>query len=184
MFAMSPGNPSIGPLDLAARAAFYGVACATLIGAAITVTARNLFRAALGLALALFGVAVLYLFLEAEFLAVSQLLIYVGAILTLIIFGVMLTAQIASPTQPRFNRQAGISLALALAVGLGLGWIFLTSGWPSPSPKEPPPAPVPLSALGRSLISIYLLPFELLSILLLGTLVGAIVIARKEKDPE
>src|SRR3989338_3007680 len=120
---------TVGPIEMAAKAAFYVVAGATLAGAWYAVSARNLFRAALGLALALFGVAVLYLFLEAEFLAVVQLLIYVGAILTLLIFGVMLTARIADPAAPRWNRQAGIALLLAAGLGLGLGVLFLTVSW-------------------------------------------------------
>ena len=167
---------TVGPLELAAKAAFYAVALATLAGAWIAVSARNLFRAALGLALALFGVAALYLFLQAEFLAVTQLLVYVGAILTLIIFGVMLTARIADPAQPRWNRQAGMALAVSALLGAGLCWLMLTAQW-SPPPEAPP---VPLAELGRTILSSYLLPFELLSVLLLGALVGAIVIARKD----
>lgn len=166
----------VGPLEWAAKGAFYLTAAVTITGAWVSVSARNLFRAALGLATALFGVAVLYLFLEAEFLAVAQLLIYVGAILTLIIFGVMLTARIADPKVPRWNRQAGLAGVLALAVGGGLALAFLAAPWET----GPNSAPVALGELGRGLISIYLLPFELLSILLLGALVGAIVIARKE----
>ena len=171
---------TVGPLELAAKAAFYLVAAGTLLAGWVTVSARNLFRAALGLAGALFGVAVLYLFLEAEFLAVTQLLVYVGAILTLIIFGVMLTARIADPGVPRWNRQAGIVLALALGLGGGFGWIFLNSPWKAADA----PAAFSLKALGRVLLSAYLLPFELLSVLLLGALVGAIVIARKEDDAD
>ena len=170
---------SVGPLELAAKAAFYIVAAATLAAGWVTVSARNLFRAALGLAAALFGVAVLYLFLEAEFLAVAQLLIYVGAILTLIVFGVMLTARIADPNLPRWNRQAGIAFFLVLALGGGFGWILTHSSWNLPAPETA--APVPLAVLGRSLVSTYMLPFELLSVLLLGALVGAIVVARKEE---
>jgi NADH-quinone oxidoreductase subunit J len=172
---------SLSPLRLAAQAGFYAVAAATLLGAWFTVSARNLFRAALGLALALFGVAVLYLYLEAEFLAVSQLLIYVGAILTLIIFGVMLTARIADPNLRTWNKQAGISLFLVLGLGIGLTQLFLKTPWSDIIPANGG-GPVALADLGRSLISIYLLPFELLSLLLLGALVGAILIARKERS--
>jgi len=166
----------VGPLELAAKAVFYGVAFVTLAGAWYCVSARNLFRAALGLAVALFGVAVLYLFLHAEFLAVTQLLIYVGAILTLLIFGVMLTSRIADPVTPRWNQQAGVAGGVLLLVGFGLAFIFLTTPWKS----GPPVAPVTVAALGRTILSTYLLPFELLSLLLLGALVGAIVVARKE----
>ena len=170
-------SDTVGPLEAAAQAAFYVVSAFTLAGAWYAVSARNLFRAALGLALALFGVAALYLFLQAEFLAVVQLLIYVGAILTLIIFGVMLTARIADPQVPRWNDQAGIALVLAGGLGLGLAWLFLRAAWKLPQPLPPP---VSLPDLGRMLLSEYLLPFELLSVLLLGALVGAIVIARRE----
>ena len=164
-------------LGSAAKAAFYVVSALTLTGAWIAVSARNLFRAALGLALALFGVAVLYLFLEAEFLAVTQLLIYVGAILTRIVFGVMLTARIADPNVPRWNRQAPIALPLALMLGLGLARILWVAPWKA---RGFTMRPVQLATLGQTILTTYLLPFELLSLLLLGALVGAIYIARKE----
>lgn len=166
---------SVGPLQVAAKAVFYVTAGVTLVGAWAAVSARNLFRAALGLAVALFGVAVLYLFLQAEFLAVTQLLIYVGAILTLLIFGVMLTARMADPTLPRWNRQAWLVGLLTAGVGLGLGCLYLKTPWP-PLAERPP---VAVADLGRAILSTQLLPFELLSLLLLGALVGAIVVARK-----
>lgn len=166
---------SVGPLEFAAKISFYLVAGWTLLCGWFTVSARNLFRAALGLAGALFGVAALYLFLEAEFLAVAQLLIYVGAILTLIIFGVMLTTRIADPTVPRWNRQVVWASLLGLGVAVGLSVAYLKGPI---GPAHPAALATPLAVLGWSLISTYLLPFELLSLLLLGSLVGAIVIAR------
>ena len=172
-------NSDIGPLEWAAKAAFYGVAAVTLGGAWYAVSARNLFRAALGLAGALFGVACIYLFLEAEFLAVTQLLIYVGAILTLLIFGVMLTHRISDPAVPRWNHQAKTAGLVSLAVGLGLAVSFLKTRWFVGGIHYPV---VTLAGLGRAILSVYLLPFELLSILLLGALVGAIVIAKKERE--
>ena len=167
----------MGPLEFAAKAAFYAVSALTLGGAWIAVSARNLFRAALGLAMALFGVAVLYLFLEAEFLAVTQLLVYVGAILTLIVFGVMLTARIADPSVPGWNRQAGVAWALTTVLGIGLARILFTAHWDSPGLSA---APAKLGTLGHTLLTSYLLPFELLSLLLLGALVGAVYIARRD----
>ncbi len=169
----------MGPLESAAKAAFYVVAAGTLAGAWAAVSARNLFRAALGLAVALFGVAILYLYLEAEFLAVVQILVYVGAILTLLVFGVMLTARIADPALPRWNRQAKAALALSALLGLGLAHLLVHANWPAFPPEAPP---VQLEALAQTLLSSYLLPFEVLSVLLLGALAGAVYIAKK--DPE
>ena len=168
----------MGPFERAAQAAFYVVAVAVLAGAWAAVSARNLFRAALGLALSLFGVAALYLFLEAEFLAVVQLLVYVGAILTLIIFGVMLTARIADPSVRRWNRQAGPAFGVALLAGVGLIRALRQVPWPTREKIEVPP--VVLAELGRVIVTDYVLPFEMLSLLLLGALVGAIYIARKD----
>jgi len=168
----------VGPLELAAKAAFYVVAAGTLAGAWAAVSARNLFRAALGLAVALFGVAILYLFLEAEFLAVTQILVYVGAILTLLVFGVMLTARMADPALPRWNRQCWAGLAVAAALGLGLAHLLFHAPWPAPRDVAAPPG---LPVLGKTLLSTYLLPFEVLSLLLLGALVGALFIAKKEQ---
>ena len=170
-------SSTIGPLELAAKAAFYVVAAGTLAGAWAAVSARNLFRAALGLAAALFGVALLYLFLEAEFLAVAQILVYVGAILTLLVFGVMLTSRIADPSVPRWNRQAWAALGLTAVIGFGLAHLLFHAPWPAPNSYS---APVALPALGKTLLSTYLLPFEVLSLLLLGALVGALFIARKD----
>lgn len=170
----------VGPFERAAQAAFYVTAAGVLAGAWIAVSARNLFRAALGLALALFGVAALYLFLEAEFLAVVQLLVYVGAILTLIIFGVMLTARIADPSLRRWNQQAGAAGVVALLVGAALVRALGQVPWPA---RQGIIAPgVTLAELGRVIVTDYVLPFELLSLLLLGALVGAIYIARREGE--
>lgn len=170
----------VGPFERAAQAAFYVTAAGVLAGAWIAVSARNLFRAALGLALALFGVAALYLFLEAEFLAVVQLLVYVGAILTLIIFGVMLTARIADPSLRRWNQQAGAAGVVALLVGAALVRALGQVPWPARGNIAAPP--VTLAELGRVIVTDYVLPFELLSLLLLGALVGAIYIARRDSS--
>lgn len=172
-------SESVGLFQWAAQAAFYAVSAVTLGGAFVTIYARNLFRSALGLALCLFGVAALYLFMEAEFLAAAQLLVYVGAILTLIVFGVMLTARIADPNRARWNSQAKWAALAVTILGTGLISAILETPWAVSSQKE---APISLPVLGRSLISSYLLPFELLSLLLVGALVGAVFIARKEKE--
>ncbi len=167
---------SVGPFELAAKAAFYVVAAGTLAGACAAVSARNLFRAALGLAVALFGIALLYLYLEAEFLAVVQILVYVGAILTLLVFGVMLTTRIADPAVPRWNRQAAPAFALTAVLGFGLAHLLFHAPW-SVCPEAVPAA---LTETANTLLTAYLLPFEVLSVLLLGAMAGALYIAKKE----
>ena len=150
-----------------------------LIGAVWVVALANLFRAALSLGLVLVGVAAVFLLLEAEFLAFVQILVYVGAILTLLVFGVMLTSRIADPSVPRWNRQAWAALPVTAALGLGLAHLLFHAPWPAPNSYA---APAALPALGKTLLSTYLLPFEVLSLLLLGALVGAVFIARKEPE--
>lgn len=162
-------------LHRAAQASFYLLGGLTLAGALGVVLTRNLFRSALCLAVALLGVAGLYLYLAAEFLAVVQVLIYVGAILILLVFGVMLTARIADPAVPALNRYAW----LAVVVALGIGVVLLTALRRTPMLPARPVTVVPLAELGRGLVTTYVLPFEVLSLILVAALVGAIVIAKR-----
>ena len=173
----------MGPADLltclhrVASASFYLLGGLTLLGALGVVLTRNLFHSALCLAVTLLGVAGLYLYLGAEFLAVAQVLIYVGAILILLIFGVMLTARIADPTVPARNRQS----LLATLVAIGLGGLLIAAIRHTPGLATRPTTVVPLATLGRQLVTTYVLPFEILSLILLAALVGAIVIARPSR---
>ena len=160
-----------------ARAAFYLLAAVTLAGALGVTLTRNLFHSALWLAVTLLGVAGLYLYLGAEFLAVVQVLIYVGAILVLLLFRVMLTARIADPAVPALNRHA----LLAALVALGTGWALRLAVRQAAALPAGPVAPVPLETLGRGLVTTYVLPFEVLSLILIGALVGPVVIARPER---
>ena len=146
-----------------------------MLGALGVVLTRNLFHSALCLAVALLGVAGLYLYLAAEFLAVVQVLIYVGAILTLLVFSVMLTARLADPTVAALN---GLAWSAALVAG-GLGWALWRAVAATPALPARPSVVVPLEALGRGLVTTYVLPFEVLSLILVGALVGAICIARR-----
>lgn len=170
------GLASFMGLHLVAQASFYLIAGTTLLAALGVVLTHNLFYSALCLAVTLLGVAGLYLYLAAEFLAVVQILIYVGAILTLLVFGVMLTARIADTTVPAFNRQ----VVLALLVAVGVGWALLRAIGQTAGLGVQSTTVVPLAELGRGLVTTYVLPFEVLSLILVGALVGALVIARRE----
>ncbi|MEV7368658.1 NADH-quinone oxidoreductase subunit J [Streptomyces sp. NPDC091299] len=158
--------------------AFLLVGLVTFGAALVTVTTRQLVHAALWLVVTLGGLAVEYLLLTAEFIAWMQVLIYVGSVVVLLLFGLMLTkAPIGrSPDADSANRWAALAVAAAAALvwvvvdAFRTTWIDL-GGAPSGSTK----------VTGASLFQNWVLPFEALSVLLLAALVGAIVLSRKAK---
>ena len=158
--------------------AFYAVAATALAGALGVLFLRNLFHAGLSLMLSLFAVAALFVLLGAEFLAGVQVLIYIGAVAVLILFAVMLTQRITSASVRQYTR----ALVPALLIVAALATLTAVVVW---KVELPPLGAVPeastIEDLAGSLLSTYLLPFEVISLLLLGALVGAIVLARKEE---
>ncbi|MEU9920984.1 NADH-quinone oxidoreductase subunit J [Streptomyces griseoluteus] len=160
--------------------AFLLVGLVTLGAALITVTTRQLVHAALWLVVTLGGLAVEYLLLTAEFIAWVQVLIYVGSVVVLLLFGLMLTrAPIGySPDADSGNRPA----ALVVAVGSAgaLVWV-VTDAFRATWVDLDGPAAGTTRVTGESLFRHWVLPFEALSVLLLAALVGAIVLSRKTK---
>jgi NADH:ubiquinone oxidoreductase subunit 6 (subunit J) len=158
---------------------FIILSAVVLVGAVGVVVHRNLFRAALFLVLSFVGVAGLYILLEAELLAMVQLLVYVGAIAILIIFAVMLSRQLMSPKYQARNEQWLWGLVVAVALFAVLAYILLKVSWPTAESAVPPDA---IARLGLSLLSPqgFVLPFEVASVLLLVALVGAVIIARQK----
>ncbi|WP_370419803.1 NADH-quinone oxidoreductase subunit J [Streptomyces sp. QH1-20] len=160
---------------------FVLVGIVTLGAAVVTVTTKQLVHAALWLVAALGGLAVEYLLLTAEFIAWVQVLIYVGSVVVLLLFGLMLTkAPIGrSPDADSGNRWT--ALAVALAAAAALVWVVVDAfratwidldGAVQGSTK----------VSGESLFRYWVLPFEALSVLLLAALVGAIVLSRRDID--
>ncbi|MEU8996919.1 NADH-quinone oxidoreductase subunit J family protein [Streptomyces caniferus] len=174
--ATAAGQGFLSPTGV--EIAFVLVGIATLGAAVITVTTRQLVHAALWLVVALGGIAVEYLLLTAEFIAWVQVLIYVGSVVVLLLFGLMLTrAPIGrSPDADSGNRWA--ALAVALASAAALVWVVVDAfraTWVDLDGAAQGSA----EASGRSLFQYWVLPFEALSVLLLAALVGAIVLSRK-----
>jgi NADH-quinone oxidoreductase subunit J len=148
------------------------------IGAIRLVTSRNVVHAALYLVVTLAMVGGTYLLVAAEFLAWVQVLIYVGAIIVLVLFALMLTkAPIGRETLD--NQQRGI--ATLVAAGVLVGLVFLIQDRFGGQRFEI--QPVRTAQLGLSLFRDFVLPFEVVSVLLLAALVGAVVIARKDDWP-
>lgn len=157
----------------------FVVLAVAAIGSAIgVVTSRNIFYSALFLIACLFMVAGFYVLLEAPFLAAVQVLVYVGAIAVLIIFAVMLTERMMSKETSAWNEQWWVALVVAICLAAVLVYVVATASWPV---TEAPAAPDAIVALGKTLMSTYVLPFEVASVLLLMALIGAIVVAREEK---
>ncbi|MEY2819430.1 MAG: hypothetical protein RL275_2893 [Chloroflexota bacterium] len=166
-----------------AQIIFLVVALYTLISAVMVVTTRNLVHAALWLVSTLFGVAVVYALLNANFIAVVQVVVYIGAIAILFIFAVMLTRKDMRDSGPQLNKNwwAGAMVAVLTFAGLA----FLLSGWSgfSKTAAELPAGFDAISLLGEALVSptAYVLPFEVASVLLLAALVGAVYVAFNKK---
>ncbi|MFE9704742.1 NADH-quinone oxidoreductase subunit J [Streptomyces sp. NPDC005930] len=160
--------------------AFLLVGLVTFAAAVVTVTTRQLVHAALWLVVALGGLAVEYLLLTAEFIAWVQVLIYVGAVVVLILFGLMLTrAPIGrSPDADSGNRWAALTVAVASAAALV--WVVADAFRTTWIDLDGPAAGT-TAVTGASLFQNWVLPFEALSVLLLAALVGAIVLSRKAK---
>lgn len=157
---------------------FIIIGLITLGAAVMVVTSQNLMRAALWLVLAFFGIAGLFILLNAEFLAVTQILIYVGAIAMLIIFAIMLTRGLMDPKQPRFNEQWGVVGGFSALLFVGLAAVVLRNRWPVNVAAVPPDA---IQQLGRDFVGPYVVPFEVASVLLVVAMIGAIIVARERE---
>src|SRR6201991_912071 len=144
--------------------------------AALVVTTRHLVRAGLWLVVTLGAVAGLYLVLTAELVAWVQVLIYVGAVVVLLLFAVMLTRAPIGPSSD-LDRPLGPALLVGSGTGLGLSGLFL---WAFAGKQIEAPSVGTAKALGGNVFSDWVLPFEVLSVLLLAALVGAIVLSKKE----
>lgn len=157
---------------------FYLFAVMTCAGAGGCAFSRNIIYSAWSLLFALLGVAGLYVFLGADFPAVAQVLIYIGGVLVLILFAIMLTKQIGE--DPKLtNAHVGFPAGVALAVVTiaTLTYTAVMAPWKIVAERSWEPTAGPL---GIAFLTDYLLPFEVASVVLLAALVGAVVIARKE----
>jgi NADH-quinone oxidoreductase subunit J len=164
---------------------FFYLIAATMVGAAIAVvTTRNVVRAALYLVVVFAGIASQFLLLAAEFLAVAQILIYIGAIMVLLLFGIMLTrARIGRELDLTHNYWYVGLFTAALVLGV-TSFALIDAFGDDRLPEDTRIETVQDSntaAVSDSIFSEFLVPFELVSVLLLATLMGAIVIARRDR---
>jgi NADH-quinone oxidoreductase subunit J len=163
----------------AEAAVFYLFAAVTLASAGVVVLARSLIYSAFALLFTFFGVAGLYVLLGADFLAATQLLVYVGGILVLLLFGVMLTHKLYDLDLRSEVTQFVPGLIIALGLFLVLTATAVRTPWAAGAGRAPAPT---TREIGRLFMKEYLLPFEAASVLLLVALMGAAMIVRRRKD--
>jgi NADH-quinone oxidoreductase subunit J len=158
---------------------FLLFAAITVAGALFAVTLRNVFYNALSLIACLFGVAGLFVFLNSEFLAVMEVIIYIGAISVAIIFSIMLTRDLS-------GKDLSDSPAQLVRAALGAGLLFTAvscaicmTRWPA---GEAPGGDYSIRALGKALLTAHVLPFEIISVVLLVAILGALAVSMKENS--
>ncbi len=163
--------------------AFYAIA-AIMIGAAIrVVTTKNVVHAALWLVCVLAGAAAQFILLASEFMGVTQVLVYIGAIVVLLLFGIMLTRAELGSSDDLDNNQKAVGAAVSFCLALVMGYVL----WDAFRGESFSLVGHTTADLGQtteqisdSIFSTYLLPFEAVSVLLLAALIGAIVLARRD----
>jgi len=167
-------------LDGLAGIVFLAMLAATVGGALVAINTKRLVRSVAGLALCFTGLAGLYYFLNSPFVALMEMLIYVGAVCVAIIFAVML----AEPhSEDKVGKESGLGALLAfIAAGLvfvGLRKVTITSHWPAAAKQINHGS---LTEVGTSLMTSYSLVFELISVVLLVAIIGALVLAHSGRD--
>lgn len=161
--------------------AFYFMAAMTIVSGAIVVLSKNIMYAAFGLLFTFFGIAGLYVLLSADFLAITQIMVYIGGILVLIIFGVILTMKITGvdvKSGKLGKLQIGLAAVIVTVIAVSLVIVFNSTQWYLADSKK---IDSTANEIGIQLLTNYLLAFEAASMLLLIAMVGAAFIARKKE---
>ena len=168
---------------------FYGFGAVAVIGALLVVLQKNPVYSVLSLIGAFFGLSGLYVLLEAPFVAVVQIIIYAGAIMVLFLFTVMLLnvpredASEWDRAHPLYRPMAvRVGGVLAVLLALELGWALSRTSGLTTAIGEERPAVSSVTELGKVLFTDYMFAFEVTSILIIASMVGAVVLARKRDD--
>jgi NADH-quinone oxidoreductase subunit J len=159
---------------------FWILATLTVLGGLAAVTLKNTVHCALALTVAFAGLALLYLQLDAQFAGFAQILVYIGAVAILVVFAILLTRGSETPKEGVFSRTWFAGLAIAAAVFAVLGWAVIQSVGALPHEDVPVPN-VTVMQIGNAMLGRYVLPLEIVALLLTAALVGAVIVAMHEK---
>ena len=165
-------------VNVAQNVGFYIIAVIMVYAALRVVTTRNVVHAALWLVTVLGGVAAQYVLAAAEFVAVSQVMVYIGAVMVLFLFGIMLTRATIGAESDLNNKNWGVGIPVAALLVAVLAWVIIDEY--GGSTIEEPAAAMPTEAISDIFLREGLVPFLALSFVLLAAAIGAIVLARKD----
>ena len=159
---------------------FFILAAITIAGGLATVLLKNLVHCALAVTAAFAGLALLFLSLDAQFAGFAQILVYIGAVAILIVFAILLTRGSDVPKDGVFSRSWFAGLVIAAGVFSLLGWAVLVSAGDLAPPSAAPV--VSVHDIGVALVGRYVLPLEIVALLLTAATIGAVIVAMHEKD--
>jgi NADH-quinone oxidoreductase subunit J len=159
---------------------FYLLAALTVAGGLAAILLKNTVHCALALTVAFAGLALLFLDLDAQFAGFAQILVYIGAVAILVVFAILLTKGSETPKDGVFSKTWLAGLAVAAAVFAVLGWAVLQTAYLLP--KAAPVPTVTVQEIGIALIGRYVLPLEIVAVLLTAALIGAVIVAMHDKE--
>ena len=158
--------------------AFFITAIVTILAAATVMSLRNLVHCALAMAITFSGIAAIYLQLNAEFVGFAEILVYVGAIAILIVFAILLTRSGEAPEKSVLTAGWAAGLVVSVLVFAVLGWSALNS---TALPTTVTAAPeITVKHIGEALMGKFILPLEIVALVLTAAMIGAVIIALKE----
>lgn len=159
---------------------FYIIAAFTLAGGLAAILLKNLVHSVLALTVAFAGLALLFLELDAQFAGFAQILVYIGAVAILIVFAILLTQGSELPKVGVFSNSWLVGLVIAAGVFAVLGWAVLQGVRAVPQQTAVPA--VTVHDIGNALVGRYVLPLEIVALLLTAATIGAVIVALHEKD--
>jgi len=162
-------------------AIFYVLAAVILGSAILVVTLKNLVHCVLWLAVSFIAIAGLYMMLNADFLAMVQILVYAGAVCIMVVFAIMLTQRRDMGHSNLFNTQFKAAGLVALLTALVSGFMGVRTAWTVSGASAPPKT---VEAIAELLLTKYVIPFEVAALLLLVALIGAIILAKEVQSDE
>src|SRR5262245_36146486 len=157
-------------------ALFWIFACLMVISGLLVVTMRDIIRCGLAMIVCFGALAGIYVVMGATLIGAAQVIVYIGAISVLILFAIMLTQTKAAPTRLVFQTQAGPAAIASIVVGILIALAVASTDW-NPSTER---IPYTANEVSAQLFSAFVLPFEIVSVLLLAAVIGAVFLAKRE----